>query len=559
MFLFAAAASLGTALLLSGVPACAQSGGATKVGDTIVLDARDALRRQDKARLAAARTAIAATQHPLAMWVDYWELNNRLSEASQDELDAFYARWPGTYVEDRLRNDWLLELGKRRDWRNLAREYPRFRMNDDREVSCYALLARHFDGEDVRTQARAAWLAQREADDGCALLASTLYAAGRFTPADVWRKARLATEANRQKVATQAAGLIGDDAAKALAKIFDDPLRYLARTRPRERNGYELAALAVLRLAGNDPQAAATQLDEPWGARLRRELGPPDLAWIWASVGKQAALKLAPEADAYYQRAAQVRPGAVVDLPDDTLAWQARTALRADNAADHWPRVLQAIAALSPAEQREPTWVYWKARALQAMDPPPAASTAASAAPVAASGAAAPAASIAAAAAASGASDAQPSAPKPTPAQLLLESIANQYSFYGKLAAEELGRPFAAPPKPAPLTPQELTQARATPGLARSLQLIALGLRNEGVREWNYTLRGMGDRELLAAAQIACEAQVWDRCINTSDRTRSEIDMAQRFPTPYREDVVRAASESGIDPAYLYGLIRQES
>ena len=41
-------------------------------------------------------------------------------DRAADELDAFYARWPGTYVEDRLRNDWLLELGKRRDWVNFA-------------------------------------------------------------------------------------------------------------------------------------------------------------------------------------------------------------------------------------------------------------------------------------------------------------------------------------------------------------------------------------------------------------------------------------------------------
>ena len=41
----------------------------------------------------------------------------------------------GTYVEDRLRNDWLLELGRRRDWAAFARDFPRFRMNDDREVT----------------------------------------------------------------------------------------------------------------------------------------------------------------------------------------------------------------------------------------------------------------------------------------------------------------------------------------------------------------------------------------------------------------------------------------
>jgi soluble lytic murein transglycosylase len=91
------------------------------------------------------------------------------------------------------------------------------------------------------------------------------------------------------------------------------------------------------------------------------------------------------------------------------------------------------------------------------------------------------------------------------------------------------------------------------------LQLIAIGLRGEGVREWNYSIRGMSDRELLAAAQLACDAEVWDRCINTSDRTKTEIDLDQRFPTPFRRDVVARANEAGIDPAYVYGLIRQES
>ena len=96
-------------------------------GDDTVLQAREALRKKDRSALAAARLATAQQQHPLAMWVDYWQLGHRLAEVQQPELDAFYARWPGTYVEDRLRNDWLLELGKRRDWGQLLREFPRSR------------------------------------------------------------------------------------------------------------------------------------------------------------------------------------------------------------------------------------------------------------------------------------------------------------------------------------------------------------------------------------------------------------------------------------------------
>src|SRR5205085_4631364 len=137
--------------------------------------------------------------------------------------------------------------------------------------------------------------------------------------------------------------------------------------------------------------------------------------------------------------------------------------------------------------------------------------------------------------------------------------IATQLNFYGALAAEDLGQAQTLPARPTPLTPAERDAAAADPGLARALTLVAIALRPEGVREWNYSLRGMGDRELLAAAQLACDREVWDRCINTSDRTKAEIDMAQRFPMPFRKDVVAVSGEVGLDPAYVYGLIRQES
>jgi soluble lytic murein transglycosylase len=37
------------------------------------------------------------------------------------------------------------------------------------------------------------------------------------------------------------------------------------------------------------------------------------------------------------------------------------------------------------------------------------------------------------------------------------------------------------------------------------------------------------------------------------------VDVEQRFPMPFRESVVRRSREIALDPAYVYGLIRQES
>jgi soluble lytic murein transglycosylase len=120
------------------------------------------------------------------------------------------------------------------------------------------------------------------------------------------------------------------------------------------------------------------------------------------------------------------------------------------------------------------------------------------------------------------------------------------------------------PAKPAPLTAEEKEAARLNAGLNRALYAIMIGIRPEGVREWNYTTNlhrpgGMSERESLAAAQFACDKEVWDRCINTSERTKTEFDVDQRFPMPFRDKVTQRAQEIGLDPAYVYGLIRQES
>ncbi len=497
--------------LLTPVAAAAQT------GDEVIVQAREALRTRDRARLATLRSAALAARHPLAQWVDYWELGNRLYEVQASEVEAFYARWSGSYVEDRLRNDWLLELGRRRDWATFERDMPRFRMNDDREVTCYQLLTQHLAGQDVRAAARSTWMAQRELDDGCNLLAATLLEAGQLKAEDAWATAAVGAEFGRPRVARGAAALVSPAAGVAVAELFDNPARTLAK-----RPANELALLALMRLAAADPEAAAAQLDGGW----QRRLSPAQAALAWAVTARQSAFKLQPEALRYYRRAwAGVPGGAAPGWSDDTLAWQVRAALRLGAGdPDRWALVKNAIDAMSAAEQRDAAWVYWKGRAMQALAGP-----------------------------------GPDGEPERLVGRVLLESISSQLSFYGRLAAEDLGQQVALPAPPQPLAPAEREAARSTPGLRRALQLIALGLRNEGVREWNFTLRGLTDRELLAAAALACEREVWDRCINSSDRTRDEIDLAQRFPTPFRKEVLARAREIGLDPAYVYGLIRQES
>ncbi|PZU34473.1 MAG: lytic transglycosylase, partial [Acidovorax sp.] len=471
--------------------------GAQNRGDDTVLEMQKAFRKGDKQRLAALLPG--ARGHALEPWAAYWELRARLEEAQPSEVTAFLQRWAGTYQEDRLRNDWLLLLGQRRDWDQFAEFHPQFRMGDDREVHCYALAIEQIKGtaaESAGAEMLRHWYALRELDDGCSSAAAEMLAAKKIKPLDVWRKARLGAEANRLRVVRKAVEIVAPDALPQLREALDSPTKYLTgRATARGKERQELVVLALTRMAMSDVANAASLLDSKWGPHLSAE----ERNWLWGLIGKQAA----------------------TDLTDDMLAWRARAALR----AGQWKLVGRSIDAMSPAARQESVWTYWKARALMAN---------------------------------------RPGDDDRAAARQLYARIAGTTGFYEQLALEELGERVTQPPAPAPLTEEEKATARANPGLNRALYAILMGLRSEGVREWNYTTNlhtpgGMGERELLAAADFACQREVWDRCINTSERTKGVIDAAQRFPMPFRSAVVERARGIGLDPAYVYGLIRQES
>ncbi|CAN5430274.1 lytic transglycosylase domain-containing protein [soil metagenome] len=514
---------------LAQTPSGALLPGTNAASDSVIVEMNKAFRRGDKNRLT--QLLPQARGHALEPWAAYWELKARLDEASPQEVQAFLARYAGSYQEDRLRNDWLLLLGQRRDWATFSAEHANYRMNDDREVRCYVLLIEHLENPtlDARLsdEVRKNWYAQRDSDDGCTAAAARLVGSKNLTPLDVWQKARLALEANRPKAASDAVAIIAPEALGMVAELNSSPIRFLSRKYLALRTvRKEIITLALVKLAASDSEGAAFQLDGKWSLQLTAE----ERNWLWGLIGKQTASRMgtqpAGDALAYYARVTKD-----TDLTDDMLAWNARAALCAGS-RPNWQLVLKAINAMSDEGRKDPTWTYWKARALLSMAQPDVASAA--------------------------------MAPQRAEALALLQSMASVRGFYEQLALEELGLKITVPPRPAPLTTEEKDAARLNPALGRAAYAIMIGLRSEGVREWNYATNlhqksGMGERELLAAAQFACDRQIWDRCINTSERTTTVADFEQRFPMPFQGAVVRRSQAINLDPAYVYGLIRQES
>ena len=510
--------SLGASVLIFSFTAPAMGlTNAPNKADEVILEMSQAFKKNDKAQLS--RLLPKAKGHTLEPWAAYWELRVRLDQASNSEIQQFLSQYAGTYAEDRLRNDWLLQLGRQRDWADFAKEYPLFRMNDDREVRCYALSTDAFLSKpETAAELKRLWYAFRDTEDGCTYTAEKLHDLKKIDSLDLWRKARLAMDNNRPRAAQFALNIESVELGKQAVLIHADPQKYLnkrilAITKKRK----ELAVLALIRIANTDPDKAAQLLDKKWGLMLTKE----EHNWVWAVIGKQAAQKLQDNAHSYFNKVTRNQ-----DLSDDLLIWKTRAALRSGD----WKAVVSAVDAMDSAKQ-DPTWIYWKARGQLA----------------------------GIAATSSNATD-----PVRTEATAALQSIASVKGFYEQLAMEELGQAITAPAKPSPLTLQEKSVATQNAGLQRALTALSLGLRSEGNREWNYSTNlhtpgGMSERELLAAADLACSKQVWDRCINTSDRTKLAIDFDQRFPMPLKDTVMRKAKEIQLDPAYVYGLIRQES
>ncbi len=483
--------------------------------DEALLAARDAVRRGDRDLLASLAPRIAG--HLLEPYYEYWKALLGLRNPDEDDaVRAFFERYPGTYLSDRLRADWMLALGARADYAGFDKQSRELIWNrDDAQIRCYAALTAYALDPGTRRDALAREARQQLAassdpgGDGCTALAERLIDDARLS---IWERLRTLIGCGQIAAARLAAGRVEPSNQASLRQALDHPGSWLA-AHDRDLIGAhrEITLIAIALLAREDPPRAAGLAE-----RLDPGLTVQQRGVLWSRMGEIATMRTLPQAGDWFRRAgAAIAPEAGFSRSGETLEWQARAALRAPAGPD-WTELRAALARMPPEQQREPVWTYWDGRARMAQH-------------------------------------------DPTGAHQRFESIAGGNGFYARLAAEENGWPLTLPPAPDPVNEDEIASMGARTGFARALKLYRLGLREEGNHEWGWQLRGMSDRELRAAAEYARRQGALDRMIVTADRTRSEIDISERYPMPYRNTLSELARSLDIDEAWIYGLIRQES
>lgn len=471
--------------------------------DAALLAARDAFEASNRARLA--KVAPQLEGHVLAPYVEYWQLFLRLPAARAEEVRDFLSRYPGTALAEQLRTDWLKVLGKSGRWELFQEEYPAL-SSDDPDVTCYALLARwKRDDASALDRFRSFWSAPRELPDGCLQLARALSKAGQLGSAEVWGRFRMLIDAGLIGAAKRSMEFLPRGEAidpRRLAPAIRSPARFLksAQLDFAKVADRELLIAAMTLAADSEPLAVAKQ----WSAGLSAAFSPEDEKYVWLMLAMNGAQRHVPEALDWFDRA-----GA---LTDEQLAWRARIAMR----TERWAEVRTSIDRMSPVAKTEPVWIYWYGRAERELG-------------------------------------------SPLEAAGYFERVAGEHSFYGRLASEELGVSLRIPPR-APLpTEAEIADAAAIPGLARALALYRVDMRAEATREWLWTIRGMDDRKLLAAAELARRNEAWDRAISTADRTLVAHDFSVRYLAPYREVLAEKARSRDLEESWVLGVVRQES
>ena len=472
--------------------------------DTDVLLAKEAAQRGQWKKLDELRPRFVG--HVLEAYPTFWLLSGSVDRADPAEVRAFLERYPGTPLAESLRREWLKALGAQGSW-ELFRAELRLVVGEDAEISCYAFQERLARADpEVAAEARTYFLAATEAPAACDPVFGALLASHAISEDDAWlRLHKLLANVNVREAKRTNALLAPTHRLrdKSLDQAAADPAKFLAREKGPIflRSTRETVFFAIARLARKSSEDAAERIGT-FAARL----GPDLTAAAWGQVAWQAALDHDPRALEWYALAKDT------PLTDAQVAWRARAALRAGD----WKQLLAAIQAMAPEQARDVSWRYWRARALRNLGEAEAANA-------------------------------------------LLRGVATELNFYGLLAADELGIPPHPDWNPKPLEPAELERMRSQPGIQRALALYAAGLDNEALREWLWAIRGLPDRDLIAAAEIAREANVTDRAINTADRTAQLHDFARRYPMMHREALDAATRQFAVDEALVYSLIRQES
>lgn len=469
------------------------------------LEAWNAARRGDRATFDREKAALE--DYLLYPYLEYDALLRARRTVEPERMAAFLEGHSGWAFTEGLRRSWLRTMGEMQRWDVLL---DHAEGQEDTEIRCHLGRARLARGqtEGLLREAQSLWLAGQSQPDVCDPLFDWLIREGGVSAGLAWERIKLAMEARHPRLTIYLARFLqGREREWAQRWQEQDRERYRRLDRaahwPDSRPGRDISSYGLRRLARSDSGLAwrhFQRLDGHFAWDEAERAGILREIALWSAVDGEPGV---------FERMRTVAP----EYRDGTLLeWWARAGL----VAGDWAQVADAISQMSEALRNDDRWRFWSARA----------------------------------AAENGA---------PDQGRAELAALAVRPTYYGFLAADRLGQPYAICPEQPRVDAAALQSLKRRTDFARALELRRAGLNNWARAEWKLASLRVDANGLRLAAALALEID-WPEMVVLALADSGDLDWYEwRFPVAHGDTARRHAAAKNLDLSWVMGLMRSES
>ena len=451
----------------------------------------------------------------LGYYPEYWSLNVNLAIQPASNIVNFAQRYPQSAMAEKLAADYVEEKVKQADFAT-AQPVLQYVTNADQAESCAVAQVRAKSGDSlVFAEYKDVWLNTNSQPEPCMGLGRMMLSSPLMTEQDrqqrLWGQLR-AGQSGQALATAQTLGM--SLSLSQLNQIQANPLNYLWSAPKVSATDHAYLVFALGRLADSDLNTAISSVQ-------RAAQGTPvqvqkALYRVVGYIGGTTVMKN------NFNREVLDYLDASYGLPfsAEEAEIYARQAIRFSS----WESLIRAIDAMSVSQKQEDRWQYWLARA----------------------------------------SEQRGDAGSKRTAQEIFKRLAQGDDYHNLLAKDHLGQSYNNIPNNVQPSNSDIQRLNQDIHFSRAFALRRVNAPDNYInREWNWAVRQAylkhDDGLLLAAAKRATDMGWYDRAIYAADRTENKHNYAYRYAMPHQSYVVSHSRNAGIDPAWAYGLMRQES
>ena len=445
--------------------------------------------------------------YPLYYYLRYQYLKPRLTEVPSSSIYEFLDLYGQSALGNTLRQAWLEYLIGQQDWSGFLRAYT---PQKSIVLQCASIQARLETGQAPQTvlaEAKTLWLSDKSLPVQCHHAFELLYQSGVMNDDLLWQRIQIVMGKDQLNVATLIAKWLSSNQQPWFARwqtMHKNPEQTLSQfDAPDTPIGRNILVYGIKRLASQQFDLATTYWDN---LQHRYAFSVEQIGEVQRELALASAKQEHPQA---------LRWLAAVHKNFLTPKFN-ETRMRFVLERQYWPAVGDFITEMSDEEKKDLKWRYWLARALEQTS-------------------------------------------QSDTAHRLYQELAKERDYYGFLAANKIGTSYHLQNKPIIFTPTDQANLMKNFSIAAAYEFHQQGMQKEGRQEWQYAIESLPQRQQAIAAALAGRWGWYSQAILTASKANAYDDLEVRFPLAFYPHLSTASKEQGVDLAWIYGIIRQES